>query len=161
MHEVRVTISCMSYEFLFAYCRSYELLFLAWVTSSFYKRVVIYCTSYELIFTWKLRVTVYSTSYELILKVNFYVWITSYYLWQELRVCFYIQGGCFSDSWKRSFLLRLIFNWRTFSRRVTACWWRQWAKIQMSTNHNSRNRWCQIVSSTVCELYYLLHELRL
>ena len=88
LHEVRVTFSCMSHEFFFAYCRSYELLFIAWVTSSFYKRVVIYCTSYELIFTCKLQVTIYSTSYELILKVNFYVWITSYYLWHELRVCF-------------------------------------------------------------------------
>ena len=26
------------------------------------------------------------------------------------------------DNWKPSFLPRLIFNWRTFSRRVTAPW---------------------------------------
>ena len=30
--------------------------------------------------------------------------------------------GCLSDSWKPSFLPLLIFDWRTFSRRVTA-WW--------------------------------------
>ena len=42
----------------------------------------------------------------------------------------------------------LIFNW--FSRRVKACWQRQWAKNQVSTNQNSRNRWCQVVRQTVC-----------
>ena len=39
--------------------------------------------------------------------------------------------GCLCDNWKPSFLPRLIFNWRTFSRRVTARWWRQWAKNQI------------------------------
>ena len=41
-------------------------------------------------------------------------------------------------------------NWRTFSRRVTARWWCQWAKNQVPTNQNSRNRWCQIVRGTIC-----------
>ena len=63
---------------------------------------------------------------------------------------FFAYGGCFCDNWKTSFLPRLIFNWRTFSRRLTARWWRQWAKIQVSTNQTSRNRWCQIVRDTVC-----------
>ena len=58
--------------------------------------------------------------------------------------------GCLCDNWKLSFLPRLIFNWRTFSRRVTARWWPQWIKNQVSTNQNSRNRWCQIVRRTVC-----------
>ena len=31
-------------------------------------------------------------------------------------------GGCLSDNWKPSFLPLLLFNWRTFSRRVTARW---------------------------------------
>ena len=39
-------------------------------------------------------------------------------------------------------------DWRTFSRRVTAPWWRQWAKSQVLTNQNSKNRWCQIVRWT-------------
>ena len=42
--------------------------------------------------------------------------------------------GCLCDNWKPSFLPHLIFNWRTFSRRVTARWWRQWAKNQVLTN---------------------------
>ena len=37
-------------------------------------------------------------------------------------------------------LTLVIFNWRTFSRRVTARWWRQWAKNQVLTNQNWRNR---------------------
>ena len=40
-------------------------------------------------------------------------------------------------------------HWCTFSKRVTARWWRQWAKNQVSTNQNSRNRWCQIVRQTI------------
>ena len=48
-----------------------------------------------------------------------------------------------------SFLSHLPFNWRTFSRRVTACWWRQSAKIQVWTNQNSRNNWYQIITRTV------------
>ena len=31
-------------------------------------------------------------------------------------------GSCLCGNWKHSFLTRLIFNWRTFSRRVTARW---------------------------------------
>ena len=34
--------------------------------------------------------------------------------------------------------------------RVTASWWRQWAKNQIWTNQNSRNRWCQIARGTIC-----------
>ena len=39
-------------------------------------------------------------------------------------------GGCLCDNLKPSSLPLLIFNWRTFSRRVTACWWRREQKIQ-------------------------------
>ena len=72
--------------------------------------------------------------------------------------------GCFSDNWKPSFLPRLIFNWRSFSRRVTVRWWRQWAKIQVLTNQNSRNRWYQIVRGTVwvlrmCDTYRVLKKI--
>ena len=57
--------------------------------------------------------------------------------------------GCLPSNWKPSFLPLLIFNWRTFSRWVTAHWWRQWAKNQVLSNQNSRNRWCQIVRRTI------------
>ena len=30
--------------------------------------------------------------------------------------------GCVCDNWKSSFLPHVIFNWRTFLRRVTARW---------------------------------------
>ena len=56
-----------------------------------------------------------------------------------------IYRGCLCGNWKPNFLSRLIFNWRTFSRRVTARWYHQWAKNQVSTKQNSENRWCQIV----------------
>ena len=59
--------------------------------------------------------------------------------------------GCLCDNWKPSFLPLLIFDWRTFSRRVTARWWCQSAKNQVSTNQKSRNRWCLIVRRTICE----------
>ena len=59
-------------------------------------------------------------------------------------------GGCPCHNWKPSFLSRLIFNWCTFSGQVTSGWWRQWAKNQVLTNQNSRNRWCQIVRRTIC-----------
>ena len=58
--------------------------------------------------------------------------------------------GCLWDNLKPSFLPHLIFNWRTFSSQVAACWWRQWARNQVSTNQNSRNRWCHIVRRTIC-----------
>ena len=61
--------------------------------------------------------------------------------------------GCLCDIWKPSFLPLPIFNWSTFSRRVTAHWWRQWAKNQLLTNQNSRNRW--IVRRTMC--YEAIH----
>ena len=57
---------------------------------------------------------------------------------------------CVCDNWKPSFLHRALFNWRTFLRGVTTCWWRQWAKNPVSTNQNSRKRWCQIVRETIC-----------
>ena len=56
--------------------------------------------------------------------------------------------GCLCDNWKPNFFLRLLFNWRTFSRRVTARWSRGRAKSKVSTNQNSRNTWCQIVRRT-------------
>ena len=51
------------------------------------------------------------------------------------------------------FLPHLIFNSSTFSRWVRARWWRQWAKNQVPTNRNLRNRWCQIVRRTICGCY--------
>ena len=45
-----------------------------------------------------------------------------------------------------------MFNWRTFSRRVTAPWSRGWAKNQVLTNQNSRNSLCQTVRGTICLL---------
>ena len=57
--------------------------------------------------------------------------------------------GCLCDSWKPSFLSLLIFNYRTFSRRVTGRWWCQWENNQVLTNQNSRNRLCQIVRRTI------------
>ena len=60
--------------------------------------------------------------------------------------------GCLRDKRKPSFLPLLILDWCTFSRRVTVPWWRQWAKIQVSTNQNSSNRWCLIVRRTTCIL---------
>ena len=59
--------------------------------------------------------------------------------------------GCLCGNLKPSFLTLLIFNWRTFSRRVTARWWRQWAKDQVLTNQNSINKWCQIVRQAICD----------
>ena len=58
--------------------------------------------------------------------------------------------GCLCDNWKPSFLPLLILDWCTFWRRVTARWWRQSAKSQVSTNQNSRNRWRFIVRRTIC-----------
>ena len=61
--------------------------------------------------------------------------------------------GCLCDNWKPSFLPLLILDWRSFLRRVTAPWWRQWEKNQVSTNQNSRNRWWYlIVRRTICTL---------
>ena len=51
----------------------------------------------------------------------------------------------------------LIIDWRKFSRRVTARWWRQWAKNLVLTNQNSRNRWCHIVRRTICRTEYNLY----
>ena len=62
---------------------------------------------------------------------------------------FFPCRGCLCDNCTPS-LLPLIFDWRTFSRRVTARWWGQSAKNQVSTNQNSRNRWCLIVRRTIC-----------
>ena len=63
-----------------------------------------------------------------------------------------LYGGCVCDNWEPGFLPRLIFNWRTFLRRVTVRWPREWAKDQVSSNQNSRNRWCQITRGTICIL---------
>ena len=57
--------------------------------------------------------------------------------------------GCLYDNWKHSFLPRLIFNWRTFPRRVTELWSRGWEKNQVSTNQNSRNSWSLIARRTI------------
>ena len=61
------------------------------------------------------------------------------------------QRGCLCDNWKASFLPRLIFNWRTFSRRVTARWSCGWGKNQVKTNQNSRNCWSLIARQTICK----------
>ena len=60
-----------------------------------------------------------------------------------------MQRGYICDNWKISFLPLLIFNWRTFSRRVIARRWRQSAKNKVLTNQKSRNRWCQIVRRAI------------
>ena len=66
--------------------------------------------------------------------------------------CFCLEGVSVAIG-NPVFFPRLIFNWRTFLRRVRAHWWRQWEKIQVSTNQNSRNRWCQIVRGTACYMW--------
>ena len=40
------------------------------------------------------------------------------------------------------------YIWLAYIRRVTAPWWRQSAKNQVSTNRNLRNRWFLIVKRT-------------
>ena len=60
--------------------------------------------------------------------------------------------GCLCDNLKHSFLPLLTFDWRTFSRGVTARCWRQSAKNQVRTNQNSRNRQCLIVRRTICQI---------
>ena len=67
---------------------------------------------------------------------------------------FQLYWGCVCDNWKPNFLPHLIFNWRTFSRQFTARWSRGWAKNQVWTNQNSRNRWCQIARGTICIIPY-------
>ena len=64
--------------------------------------------------------------------------------------------GWLCGCWKPSFLPLLIFDSRTFSRRVIARWWRQSAKNQVSTNRSSRNRWCHIVRRIICLVLFLL-----
>ena len=66
----------------------------------------------------------------------------------KLRIQFW-YGGCFCENWKPRLLPRFTYNWSTFLRRVKARWWCQWAKMQVPTNQNSRNRWYQIVRGTV------------
>ena len=65
--------------------------------------------------------------------------------------CNWYQGGCLCENRKPSFFALLIFNWCTFSRRIAARWLLQWAKNQVLTNQNSRNRWSQIVRRTICK----------
>ena len=61
-------------------------------------------------------------------------------------------GGYVCENWKTSFLPRLIFNWRTFSRRGAARSSRGGGGggDQVMTNQNSINRWCQIARGTIC-----------
>ena len=61
------------------------------------------------------------------------------------RLVRFLLRRCLCDNWKSSFLPLLVFDWCTFSRWVTACWWCPWAKNQVLNNQNSRNRWRQIV----------------
>ena len=81
---------------------------------------------------------------------NWILWKNKYQnpMWLKLWLALFndflnLLRGCICDNWKPSFLSRLIFNWRTFSRRVAARWWRQWAKNQVGTNQNSINRWIE------------------
>ena len=60
-----------------------------------------------------------------------------------------IYGGCVCDNWKPSFLSRLKYNWRTFSKRATARWYHQWAKNQVSTKQSSKNMWFQIARRAI------------
>ena len=62
--------------------------------------------------------------------------------------------------WQLETQLRLVFNWRTFSRRVTARWWRQWAKNQVWSNQNSRKRRRQMVRRTIwkCLPNYIMND---
>ena len=48
------------------------------------------------------------------------------------------------------FLPRFVFNGRIFSRQVTICWSREWAKNQVSIDQNWINSWCQIVRGLTC-----------
>ena len=57
------------------------------------------------------------------------------------------------DNLKSSFLPRLIFIWRTFSRRVTARWWRQWDKNQVL------NQKVEISGVTLSEVLYVIHKI--
>ena len=62
--------------------------------------------------------------------VNYTCYVRSIYVlcsegyWKPTR------RGCLCDNSKLSFFPRLIFNWRTFSTRVTARWWRHKQKIK-------------------------------
>ena len=78
-------------------------------------------------------------------------WRTYLMVAKILTLALLLDRSCLCDNWKSSFLARLIFNWRTFSRRITASWSRRWAKSadQVLTNHNLRNSWCQIVRRTI------------
>ena len=56
--------------------------------------------------------------------------------WRHLH----IFAAHIKRNWKPCFLSLLIFNWCTFSGRVTARWWHQWAKKQVLINQISRNK---------------------
>ena len=59
-----------------------------------------------------------------------------------------MKRGCLCDNWKSGcFLLLVMFDWRTSSRRVKSRWWRQSGKNQVSSNDNS------VVS--LCQTYYM------
>ena len=48
------------------------------------------------------------------------------------------------------FLPHFVSNGRIFSRQVTICWSREWAKNQVSIDQNWINSWCQIVRGLTC-----------
>ena len=50
----------------------------------------------------------------------------------RLEKNFTYEQKVFIWHWKSSFLSLRIFHWLTFSRQVTARWWRQSAKDQVS-----------------------------
>ena len=72
------------------------------------------------------------------------------FLRENNKILSYGYRGCPCNNRKPSFLPCLAFNWRIFSRGVTARWPRGWAKNQVSINQNSRNSWCLIVRRTIC-----------
>ena len=80
--------------------------------------------------------------------------------WPKLKYIYFCVWGCLCDNWKRSFLSLLIFDWRTFSRQVTARWWCHSANSQLPTNQNSRNRRCLIVRRTIWYIYIYINDLR-
>ena len=86
------------------------------------------------------------------------IWIkTGSLTWKDLSFFFAPltasnHRGCLCNNWKQNFLPLLILDWHTFSRRVTAWWWCEWARNQVPTNQNSRNRWFLIVRRTICIL---------
>ena len=85
-------------------------------------------------------------------------WTNSQRVSKNLRRLPFTNRSCLCDNWKPSFLLRLIFNWRTFSRRVTARWSRGWAKNQQAYQHQITKTCCDIWQRVVFYLIICLFQ---